>query len=294
MDSIDLIHKLLDRWLNKTLDKLPEIALAIVVFVLFYLLATLFKNTSLRFYRRTFKTHSSLAKVFAGFIYFFLIFSGVFLGLEIIGLDNFLTKILAGAGIISVIAGFALKDIASNAFAGLFLNLQSPFKPDDWVFIDGHFGRIIEIGWITTSVWTIEGQKVYIPNQIVYNSSFTNFSFFGKRRVTFKSGVSYGDDLDLVKKVALDEVRKVAALLQNEPVDFYFTGIGSSAYNFELRFWINFRQERDYLDAMSETVMRIKRRFEEENISLAYSVMTLDFGVKGGVNIFDKPLQVER
>ncbi len=294
MDSIDLIHKLLDRWVDRTLDKLPEIMLALLVFILFYFIATVLRNISLRFYRRAFKTHSSLAKVFAGFVYFFLIFSGAFLGLEIIGLDNFLTKLLAGAGIVSVIAGFALKDIASNAFAGLFLNLQSPFKPEDWVLIDGHFGRIIDIGWITTSVWTIEGQKVYIPNQLVYNSSFTNYSIFGKRRVTFKSGVSYGDDLELVKRVALDEVRKVQALLQEEPVDFYFTGVGSSAYNFELRFWINFTQERDYLNAMSETVMRIKKRFEEENISLAYSVMTLDFGVKGGVNIFDRALKVEQ
>jgi len=39
--------------------------------------------------------------------------------------------------------------------------------------------------------------------------------------------------------------------------------------------------------------MRINKRFEEENITIAYPVKSLDFGVKGGVNIFDKPIEIE-
>ncbi len=39
--------------------------------------------------------------------------------------------------------------------------------------------------------------------------------------------------------------------------------------------------------------MRIKKRFEEENISIAYSVTTLDFGVKRGVNLFDEKVKIE-
>jgi small conductance mechanosensitive channel len=44
---------------------------------------------------------------------------------------------------------------------------------------------------------------------------------------------------------------------------------------------------------MSETIIRIKKRFEEENISIAYSVTTLDCGVKEGVNLFDNPVNVQ-
>ena len=103
---------------------------------------------------------------------------------------------------------------------------------------------------------------------------------------------SYGDDLELVKKVTLEEVNKISSVLKNEEIDFYYTEIASSTFNFEVRFWIEFNHQRDYLMARSEIIMRIKKRFEKENISIAYSVMSLDFGVKGGVNIFDKPLAV--
>ncbi len=87
-------------------------------------------------------------------------------------------------------------------------------------------------------------------------------------------------------------MKKIDLVLENEAIDFYFTDIGSSTYNFELRFWIEFKKQTDYLEAMSELVVRIKECFEKEDISIAYSVTTLDFAVKGGTNIFDKAITI--
>lgn len=293
MKSIKDIEKLLNKWQHSIFDYLPKIVLALLVVLAFYFIAKLLRNFSLKFYSRVFKKQSDVAKIISVVVYFFFLLSGVFLALEILGLENVLTKLLAGAGIIGIVAGFAFKDIASNAFAGLLLNIQRPFRPNDWVEIDDNYGTIRDIGWITTSIKTISGQEVFVPNQVIYSNTFTNYSTFKKRRIILQSGVSYGDDLDHVKKVTLDEVNKIDSLLKNEVIDFYFTSIGSSAYNFEVRFWIHFTHQKDYLNAMSETITRIKKRFEEENISIAYSVTTLDFGVKGGVNLFDSPINVQ-
>ncbi|MEM9142936.1 MAG: hypothetical protein AAGA86_08115, partial [Bacteroidota bacterium] len=68
-----------------------------------------------------------------------------------------------------------------------------------------------------------------------------------KKRAILKSGVSCGDDLEHVRKVALEEVYKIDAFLKDEVVAFYFTGIGSSTYIFEVRFWIRFTRPKDYL-----------------------------------------------
>lgn len=289
-NEIKNIDQILIHWKNDTLSYLPRVFLAIVVLLVFYLLARFFRNFSLRFYQKVFKTKPEALSIIASSVYFGILFMGLFLTLEVLGLESVLSKLLAGAGIIGIVAGFAFKDIASNAFAGFLLNMQRPFKQNDWVNINNTFGTIIKIGWITTSIKTIAGQEVFVPNQLIYNNTFTNYSTFKKRRVIFKSGVSYGDDLDLVKKCAIEEVNKVSSVLKNEVIDFYFTDIGSSTYNFEVRFWVQFNHQKDYLSAMNEIIMRIKKRFEEENISLAYNVTTLDFGVKGGVNIFDKPI----
>ena len=45
---------------------------------------------------------------------------------------------------------------------------------------------------------------------------------------------------------------------------------------------------------MSDIIIRIKKRFDEEHISIAYPVTSLDFGVKGGVNLFDKEVKIQQ
>ncbi len=288
------LETLLKNWETSVWDYLPQLLVAILVFVAFLFLAKLFRKLSRKFCTKVFKKDSDVISVISGIVYFFTLLFGVLLTLDILGFESILKNLLAGAGIVGIVAGFAFKDIVSNAFAGLLLHMQTPFKRKDWVEIAGHYGTVRKIGWITTSIKNISGQEVFVPNQIIYNDTFINYSTFGKRRVIFKSGVSYGDDLDLVKKVTLEEVAEVKAVLKDETVDFYFTSIGSSAYNFEVRFWIRFREQEDYLKAMNEIILRVQKRFAKENISLAYSVMTLDFGVKGGVNLYDNPIQIEQ
>ena len=287
-------YQLIEKWGKDIFSYLPKIFLALLVFLAFYYLAKIIKKYSFKFYTKVFTKNQDIAQFISLGASVLLILSGIFLALEILGLESLLTKLLAGAGIVGIVAGFAFKDIASNAFAGFLLNMQKPFKDGDWVTVDNNFGTVKDIGWITTSIKTISGQEVFVPNQLIYSNSFTNFSTFKKRRIILQSGVSYGDDLDHVKKVALDEINQIENLLKKEGIDFYFTSIGGYAYNFEVRFWIKFNKQTDYLNAMSEAIMRVKKRFEKENISIAYPVQTLDFGVKGGVNIFDKPFDIKK
>ncbi len=278
--------KVFEKWDHSFFQFLPKVFLALLTLIVFYILAKIIRKYALKLYSKVLKTHMSLAKLFSSIIYISIIFAGLFLALDIIGLEDVVTKMLAGAGIIGIVAGFAFKDIASNIFGGLVVNIQKPFKIDDWVDIDGKFGTINNIGWITTTIKTTTGQEVYVPNQIIYNNTFTNFSTYNKRRIVLQSAVTHDDDLDLVKKVTIDEINQIDSLLKTEIIDFYFTSIGSYAYNFEVRFWIKYTINPDYLSAMSEAIMRIKKRFKKEGITIAYPVQTLDFGKNNGVNIY--------
>lgn len=291
-DNVLSVTQIMANWEQGILHYLPSLFLGILVWFIFFVIAKFARQLSLKFYQKTIKTHGDIAQILSSLIYVFFLISGTFLSLQILGLEQVLTKLLAGAGIVGIIAGFAFKDIASNIFAGLLLKIQQPFKSQDWVQINDVYGVITQVSWISTNITTITGQEVFIPNQLIYNNSLTNFSTYQKRRVVLESGVSYGDDLEKVRQVSLDEVKKLPLLLAEESVDFYFTKIDSSTYNFQIRFWIKFNCDDDYMQAMSTIIVAIKKRFEHENISIAYSVMSLDFGVKGGVNLFDKPIEL--
>ncbi|MBD0831849.1 mechanosensitive ion channel family protein [Aestuariibaculum sediminum] len=292
--TLNYLKKILEDWQQSVIDYIPKLFLACLVFIGFVLLARIVKKFTLKFYTKTIKTHVDIAKIITSVIFFSLVLSGVFLSLQILGLEKMLTKLLAGAGIVGIVAGFAFKDIASNYFSGLILKAQRPFSENDWVEINGTYGIVIKKGWITTSIKTVPGQEVFVPNQLIYNGNFTNYSTWQKRRIILKTGVSYGDDLEHVKTVALDEIKKIQQLLPDEGIDFYFTDIGASTYNFMLRYWVEFRSNDDFCKGMNDAIVGIKKRFEQENISIAYPVTTLDFGVNGGMNIFDKEIKVKK
>lgn len=294
MNLLTQFEKLIEKWGNDLTLFLPRFLLASVVLVAFFFIAKFLRKLSFRFYARIIKSDQDRVARIISFITYFLTFAtGVFLALEILGLESVLSKLLAGAGIVGIVAGFAFKDIASNAFAGFLVNAQRPFKVGDWVEINGAFGTIKEIGAITTGIKTVYGQVIYVPNQLIYNNTFTNYSYYKRRMIALQTGVSYGDDLEKVKAVAIEEISKMEQVISKENIQLYFTSIGGYSYNFELRFWIKFEHQIDYLSAMDEAIIRIKKRFEKEDISIAYPVTTLDFGVKGGVNIFDQELKVK-
>lgn len=272
----------------------PKAILATVMLVLLWVLGRIVKKITFNALRKLTDENDTLATFISTGLYLIFVVTGVFIFLEILDLEGFLTRLLAGAGIVGIVAGFALKDIASNAFSGLLIKSRIPFKQGDWIEFQGTFGIVQEISLMTTEIRNVYGQKVFLPNQLVYSTPFMNYSSFGERMIVLTSGVSYGDDLDHVERVALDEAKKMTGLNPGKEIDFFFIGIGDSSYDFELRFWIKFTDQRDYLSKLSKAIMRIKKRFEEEDISLAYNVTTLDFGVKGGVNLFDKNVKVSK
>lgn len=293
MDKYFDIESSLAKWTEQLVDYLPRVVLAILVLVIFRLVGRFFRKHSRNLVTKLSGGRADFSSFLSSMIYVFFLIAGLFVALEILQLEGVLAKLIAGAGVVGIIAGFAFKDIASNAFAGLLVNMQRPYKEGDWVNLNGQFGTIQNIGWIATSIKTVTGQEAFVPNQLVYNNVLLNYSSYGKRRVVLEGGVSYGDDLDRVKQVALDEIKKVTGIKLDQEIQFYYTNIGSSTYDFILRFWIDFKHQTDYLESKSDTIMRIKKRFEQEDISLAYSVMTLDFGVKGGVNLFDQAIQTK-
>jgi small-conductance mechanosensitive channel len=108
----------------------------------------------------------------AGLIYlaaFFAIISYVF-NLPIEGL-------LATSGAIAIIVGLALQSTLSDVFSGVVLNFSRPYRPGDWISIDGGTeGRVIEMNWRATHVLTAKRDLAIIPNSTIAKAKIVNAS----------------------------------------------------------------------------------------------------------------------
>ena len=86
-----------------------------------------------------------------------------------------LTGVLATSGVLTVIIGLAIQPNLSNILSGLFVNLENPFSPDDWVTIRDKTGQIIDISWRSTRLRSLLNTEITIPNEIVAKSILTNW-----------------------------------------------------------------------------------------------------------------------
>ena len=91
-----------------------------------------------------------------------------------VGFDVPLSGALATSGLLTAIIGLALQGNLSNIISGIFLNLEMPFKPGDWINYDGQLGRVITISWRTTRLLTVENTEVTIPNDVLAKSQIEN------------------------------------------------------------------------------------------------------------------------
>ncbi len=119
-----------------------------------------------------------------------------------------------------------------------------------------------------------------IPNRSVIQNPIINYSYLGKRRIELDCGISYTENLDHVEEVVRKALIDVE-LLESEKIDFYYTEFGESSINFKIRFWTNQVNQSAYLYYRSEALRKIKRAFDNNNITIPFPIRTIDFAIKG-------------
>jgi len=284
--AYQIIANKLSIWLKEFIRLLPNIALATLILVFGFFIAKWLKKLACKVLNR-FIHNETLNSLFSSLVYIFSLGITIFVALSILNLDKAVTSILAGAGIIGLALAFAFQDIASNFMSGIFLSMRRPLHTGDIVQIKGYMGKITQINLRDTVLRTFQGQMVIIPNKEVLQNPIENYSLLGKRRMDLTVGVSYGEDLQKVKDVTLKAVQGITGLTKDDEVTFFYKEFGDSSINFDIRLWVHTPEQPDYLQVRSEAVMRIKKAYDENNITIPFPIRTLDFGIKGGVPLSD-------
>jgi len=257
---IESLINILESWELDIKALLAKLIIGLAVLLIFYGLGKITKKIAYKINSKVLSKYPDLQSLLSSLIYYFFVFIGCFLFLKIIGLEQYFVKLLAGAGIIGIIAGFALKDIASNAFSGLLLFIEKPFKKGDWVQVDGHYGKAVNIGLLTTAIANGAGQQVYISNQLIYSGVFINYSIFKKRSIRIQADVIQYPDLPGLKKMVLAEILKIKEILPTSEVHFYVKLIGTANnFSFELYFWVYFDDQRKYMKILDQTILTIRQ-----------------------------------
>jgi small conductance mechanosensitive channel len=276
------VVKKLDEWGLNAVKMLPNLLVAIIVLILFWLMAFVVDRMVRRMVSRI-SPYGHMVNLIAQMSRLIVIAGGVILALSAMSLDRMVASMLAGVGILSIALGFASKDIAGDYMAGFIIHFTHPFRSGHIIQVGKFFGYVDSIEMRATTCHTQQGQRVIIPNRKIVEGEVINYSVTGVRRVDLICGVSYGDDLQQVEDLAIKAVESLEMRNPDRPVELFYEEFGASSINFKLRFWTQ-PEQKTYLKARSEAIKVIIQTFKDHGITIPFPIRTLDFGT-GGVSL---------
>ena len=87
-----------------------------------------------------------------------------------------LAPALTALGVGSLAVALALQDTLSNFFSGVYLLLDKPIRPGDFIRLDGGSEGYVEtIGWRSTQLRTLAPSQIIVPNATLSKAIITNF-----------------------------------------------------------------------------------------------------------------------
>ena len=177
------------------------------------------------------------------------------------------TSIIAVLGAAGRAIGLALQGSLSNFAAGILIVIYRPYKVGDYIQADNHLGTVDDIQIFSTVLRTPDNKIVVVPNGSIMNGSIVNFSHQKERRIDIVIGCSYDDDIDKVKEVLADVLSKDERILIEPKPRIALSELADSSVNFIVRPWV---KNSEYLDVLYSLLEEIKKRFDQEGISIPY------------------------
>lgn len=185
-------------------------------------------------------------------------------------------KIVTAIGLGSIAVGFAFKDIFENFIAGMLILFREPFRLGDYIECEHIDGKVEEITIRDTHVRQTDGQRIVMPNAMLFKSPVTVRTDRDIRRTTIICGVAYGEDVDEARSVIEKAVATVESVSDDQPIQIFAQAFNSSSIDFEVTWWtgskpIDIRSSRD------QVVAAVKRGLNEASIEIPYPYRTLTF-----------------
>ncbi|MGF1569977.1 MAG: mechanosensitive ion channel family protein [Nodosilinea sp.] len=261
---------------NGLLALLPNIALAIIVFFIFFFVAKGVRITVRRLTQRQ-RRIRNVGLVLGRLAQGSTVLVGLFIALSIIIPSLKAGDLIQLLGISGVAIGFAFRDILQNFLAGILILLTEPFQIDDQIIFKEFEGTVENIETRATTIRTYDGRRIVIPNSELFTNSVLVNTAFENRRLEYDIGIGYGDDIETVKGLILEAVHDTDEVLPHPAPDVIVVDLAASTVNLRARWWVQPPRRADVLDRQDQVLMNIKNKLMANGVDMPFPTQQILF-----------------
>lgn len=184
----------------------------------------------------------------------------------IAGVDLTIFGSIIAASVLAI--GLSLQGSLGNLASGLLVLTTKPFKVNDWIDVDGKFGKVTEISILNTIVLTPGKKTLIMPNSLMTSSVITNYSETGVVRLEIDITMPYAESYPKVKKIIIEAISNIPNILESPKTEIGIEGYDSHSIQVAVRPYV---KPDDFWEVTFACYETIKKAFSENNIQVAYS-----------------------
>ena len=186
-----------------------------------------------------------------------------------------LTPLLTSLGVGWVAVAFASQKLIEDFFSSFSIMSSSPFRIGDIVTIKNFTGTVKKIWLRSTSLETVEGKSIVIPNRLVVAEVIENSGTIEMRRKRFSLTITYETPVEKVRQIP----KIIEEIIKKHKKTTFERAVLKEMQASNLEILISYVVESDdWLLAVKiheQILLEILEVFEKEGIGLAYPTQTL-------------------
>ncbi|AKO98676.1 Small-conductance mechanosensitive channel [Marinovum algicola DG 898] len=261
------IFEKIDTWLDGFFRLLPNLAVGLVVLLLFWFAAGWIGRLLTRAGHK--HDRPSLGDVGGALVRWAIIIVGVMLAITIIAPSVTPGDLFAGLGISSVAIGFAFKDILQNMLAGILILLRQPFEVGDQIVSGGFEGTVERIETRATLIKTYDGRRVVIPNADIYTDAVTVNTAYDTRRSQYDIQIGCSDDFDRACKIMVETCTQVDGVLGDPAPEALPWSMDADGNTVRLRWWTK-SPRADVVQVFARVIKEVYNALDAKGVDMPY------------------------
>lgn len=274
-DALKIVIESILKMGEGLLESVPNIIISIFFLFVTWVIYRIVINLLGNFFSRI-KLRKSLSELFLKLTGIGIWVIGALIAMTIIFPGITPGKILTVLGLGSIAIGFAFKDIFENFLAGILILFREPFQIQDFIECEGIEGFVEDITIRDTHIRRVDGQRIVIPNAMLFKNPVYVRTDLDRRRITIICGIAYGESIEQARGIIRNAVKKLSTIDDDKPIEVFAREFNSSSIDFEVTWWTGSSQ-KDIRVSRDEVVEAVKKALDENGIEIPFPYRTLTF-----------------
>lgn len=170
------------------------------------------------------------------------------------------TAFVAALGVTSIAISFGLQTTISNIISGLGLMLARVIEVGDWIEVGSYQGVVTDITWRSTTVRTLIGDTIVIPNSVLSSTTLRKLSDLSARSFVVSLDIHPEADMAEVERDIRKSVENACAQYIDPELGVILFHQGYGPFGFRIDVRVGLRTMDDQVIARSAAIQAVSQR----------------------------------